>query len=69
MTMTSAGPGSDKGGPSEPKEGERAPDSAGTSGNAEKGGKPSPGGRDRDESASADDSASTGLDTAHDRAS
>jgi hypothetical protein len=70
MTKHSGGTTINRGGAAEPTREERDREFDPIAGNAaEKGGKPSPGDRDRGETSSTDDPAAIDFDTAHDRAS
>ncbi len=71
MTSNSGGETINQGGASKPTQEERDREFAGIAGNAaEKGEKPSPAGRDRGETSSADGrSSAIDIDSAHDRAS
>ena len=70
MTKHSGGGTINQGGASKPSQEERDREFAGIAGNAaQKGEKPSPGGRDRGEASSAEGEAPIDLDTARDRAS
>lgn len=70
MTRNSGGETINQGGASSPTREERDSESAGIAGNApEKGEKPSPAGRDRGETSTADHPSPIDLDPVHDRAS
>jgi hypothetical protein len=69
MTRHSGGPTINQGGASKPTAGEAARDWDVTGNVAEKGQKPSPGGRDRGETSDADPAAAVDPEEAHDRAS